>query len=81
VNAIALAGTKPVVASDLGVFVTSDGGATWLRLGNGLPQAPVLDIRYHKPTQTLHAATFGRGMWKLRLPVSFLGSAVQLSAP
>jgi photosystem II stability/assembly factor-like uncharacterized protein len=68
VSVIVLAGTTPVVGTDLGVFMSSDGGATWLQLGHGLPQAPVMDLRYHKPTKRLFAATFGRGMWRLQLP-------------
>jgi hypothetical protein len=70
VNVIILAGTTPVVGSDLGVFLSSDGGATWLQLGQGLPKAPIMDLRYHKLTRRLYAATFGRGMWMLQLPTT-----------
>jgi hypothetical protein len=38
---------------------------TWHQLGSGLPAAPVNDIRYHAPTSTLYAATYGRSVWKL----------------
>lgn len=68
VNVIAVSGTTLVVGSDLGVFLTRDGGVKWLRLGRKLPRAPILDLRVHQPTKTVHAATFGRGMWKVRLP-------------
>ena len=37
VNDVLLAGTKIVVATDLGVVVSSNGGATWSRLGPNLP--------------------------------------------
>jgi hypothetical protein len=74
VNALALAGTSLVAATDLGVFLTTHGGATWLRLGRGLPRAPVMDIRYHQPTNRVYAATFGRGMWKVQLPASLAPS-------
>jgi photosystem II stability/assembly factor-like uncharacterized protein len=67
VNAIDAHG-RLIVATDVGVFLSDDGGAKWLRLGRGLPRAPVLDIRVHEPSKTLHAATFGRGMWKVKLP-------------
>jgi photosystem II stability/assembly factor-like uncharacterized protein len=70
-NAVAVAGSALVVASDLGVFLSQSGGAAWQRLGRGLPRAPVLDIRYHAATQRVYAATFGRGMWRVRLPGSF----------
>jgi photosystem II stability/assembly factor-like uncharacterized protein len=68
VNVVGLSRAGLVVGTDLGVFLSRDGGATWLRLGRGLPRAPVLDIRVHEPSRTLYAATFGRGVWKVRLP-------------
>jgi hypothetical protein len=64
------------VASDVGVFTAnvarSASKATaatveWHQLGSGLPAAPVNDIRYHAPTNTLYAATYGRSIWSLRL--------------
>jgi hypothetical protein len=71
VNALALAGATLIAATDVGVFLTTNGGATWLRVGRGLPMVPVLDIRYHQPTNRVYAATFGRGMWNVQLPTSF----------
>jgi photosystem II stability/assembly factor-like uncharacterized protein len=74
VNALALAGTALVASTDVGVFLTTNGGATWLRLGRGLPRVPVLDIRYHASTNRIYAATFGRGMWRVQLPASLAPS-------
>lgn len=71
VNVLALAGAILLVGTDVGVFLSPDAGATWLRAGDGLPEAPVMDIRYHQPTNQLYASTFGRGMWKVQLPPSF----------
>jgi hypothetical protein len=71
VNVLALAGTSLAVGTDVGVFLTGDGGTNWFRVGRGLPRAPVLDLRYHAPTNRLYASTFGRGMWRLQLPPSF----------
>jgi photosystem II stability/assembly factor-like uncharacterized protein len=68
VNVIAVTGSRLVVGTDLGVFFTKNGGANWLRLGRGLPKSPILDLRIHEPTRTVNAATFGRGMWKVKLP-------------
>ena len=31
--------------------------------------APVMDLRVHEPTNSLYAATFGRGMWRTDLAV------------
>jgi hypothetical protein len=61
------------VASDVGVFTANVAKAnsgkvpTWYQLGHGLPKAPVNDIRYHQPTQTLYAATYGRSVWKIEV--------------
>jgi photosystem II stability/assembly factor-like uncharacterized protein len=61
------------VASDLGVFTTNVSRASgenppkWLRLGRGLPRAPVNDIEYHAATNSLYAATYGRGIFRIGL--------------
>lgn len=55
-------------ATDVGVFQTSDGGATWSHLNNGLPNVAVLSLRLHDPSRTLRAATHGRGAWDMALP-------------
>jgi photosystem II stability/assembly factor-like uncharacterized protein len=55
------------LATDIGVFGTSDGGGSWTPLANGLPRASVRSIRVHRPSRTLRIATFGRGMWQLAL--------------
>jgi photosystem II stability/assembly factor-like uncharacterized protein len=52
------------LGTDGGVFVSDDAGVTWQPLGPGLPAAPVLDLDLHAPTNTLVAATYGRGMYR-----------------
>jgi len=56
------------VATDIGVFVTSDGGtehSEWtLYDGNHLPKSAVLQIRM-SPDRQLYAATHGRGAWHI----------------
>ncbi len=54
--------------TDLGVFRTVDGGATWLRFGTGIPNTSVFILRYHAATRSLVAATHGRGAFRLNLP-------------
>jgi hypothetical protein len=54
-------------ATDVGVFVTHDGGKRWRTLGKGLPRVTVVDLKLHEATRTLRAATHGRGMWDLVL--------------
>jgi hypothetical protein len=62
------------VASDLGVFTANVARAgsqnpdiKWFRLGRGLPRAPVNDLEYQASTNTLYAATYGRGIYSLLL--------------
>jgi len=62
------------VASDVGVFTANvaransgKGDVKWYQLGHGLPLAPVNDLRFHGPTRTLYAATYGRSIWKLEV--------------
>jgi hypothetical protein len=56
------------VGADDGIYKTTDGGATWFRFGAGLPNAQVLDIQLDTSLGVLAAATFGRGVWEIKLP-------------
>ena len=67
-DVIVIPGDKLVVGTDVGVFLTTDGGATWLNVGEGLPAVPILDIRYHEGTNSITAATFGHGIQRVVLP-------------
>jgi photosystem II stability/assembly factor-like uncharacterized protein len=51
------------LATDFGVFVTRNLGLNWAMLGDNLPNVPVVDLRFHQPTRTLIAATYGRSMY------------------
>ena len=55
------------IATDIGVFMSTNLGTNWTVLGIGLPLAPVTDIKLHEPTRTLIAATYGRSMHSLDL--------------
>jgi len=52
-----------IVATDVGVFVTTDGGNTWSNLGSGLPHLVVGTITMYK--NWLIAGTHGRSAWAL----------------
>jgi photosystem II stability/assembly factor-like uncharacterized protein len=65
VNDVVIAPRTLFVATDVGVYSTKNFGASWQLAGSGLPRAPVTDIRYHTPTNSLFAATYGRGIYKL----------------
>ncbi|MCI0391253.1 MAG: hypothetical protein MOB07_21135 [Acidobacteria bacterium] len=53
------------IGTDLGVFQTMDGGATWIRLEIGMPRVATFMVRYHTASNTLVAATHGRGVFRL----------------
>jgi photosystem II stability/assembly factor-like uncharacterized protein len=53
------------VGMDVGVFGTTDGGKSWTRLGRGLPNVQIYDMRLHHSTGLITVATHGRGMWQL----------------
>jgi hypothetical protein len=55
------------VGADIGVWHSSDRGATWAPLENGLPDAPVFDLQMHPTRRLLRAATYGRGVYEIGL--------------
>jgi photosystem II stability/assembly factor-like uncharacterized protein len=50
-------------ATDVGVYITKNSGENWEIAGNNLPAIIITDLDYHEPTNTLIAATFGRGLY------------------
>jgi uncharacterized protein (TIGR03437 family) len=71
VNSIAIDPVFPgilFIGTDLGVFQTADGGAMWIRMGNGMPKVATFVTRYHAATRSIVAATHGRGVYRLTLP-------------
>ena len=61
----------PVTAStiyagtDIGVYITTDSGATWSRMGDGLPMVPVRDMYVARNQDFIRVATYGRGLWEI----------------
>jgi photosystem II stability/assembly factor-like uncharacterized protein len=55
------------VATDIGVFATTDAGVTWGPLGTGLPNVVVMSLKVSPNSRKLRAATHGRGAWDLAL--------------
>jgi len=51
-----------LLATDLNVWYSEDDGGSWDILGNNLPLTITRDLKYHAPTQTLYAGTFGRSI-------------------
>jgi photosystem II stability/assembly factor-like uncharacterized protein len=54
------------LATDSDVLVSGNGGTTWESIGASLPNAPVMQL--FTDTSFLYAVTFGRGLWRARLP-------------
>ncbi|MCP4723640.1 MAG: hypothetical protein GY863_01315 [bacterium] len=51
------------VGTDIGVYITMDGGANWEVLGGDLPSTFVSDMRIHPRDNIIIASTHGRGVW------------------
>jgi photosystem II stability/assembly factor-like uncharacterized protein len=56
-----------LVGTNAGVFVSFDssGFTNWVKLGTGLPNAPVWDLDYDVSDDVLLAGTLGRGAWTI----------------
>lgn len=66
-------------ATDIGVFMTTNGGATWTNATRpmGLPNVIVTDLKY--AAGYLNAATFGRGIWRLAFPSGAVLQSVKMN--
>ena len=53
------------VGTDLGVYVSTDGGAKWNVLANQLPTTFVSDLVIHPRDDIMVISTHGRGMWAM----------------
>ena len=51
--------------SDIGVFISLDGGTSWSPMGTGLPRVAVFDMAFQAPNRIVRIATHGRGMWEI----------------
>ena len=57
--------TTIYAGTDLGVYITTDDGATWNRMGDNFPMIPVRDLYVAKNQDFIRAATYGRGLWEI----------------
>jgi photosystem II stability/assembly factor-like uncharacterized protein len=55
------------IATDVGVFRTTNLGKTWIKVGANLPLVPINDIDLPAGSDTLYAATYGRSVWSTSL--------------
>jgi len=65
-------GNRIYVGTDLGVFVTLDGGTNWAQETTGFSNVPVksLEIKNIGGANTIYAFTHGRGAFKVVIPAS-----------
>jgi Calx-beta domain-containing protein len=76
------------VGTDIGVYASNNGGATWARFQTGMPNVRVVDLELSPALNILAAGTHGRGMWEISVPTpgslspSVAGlTSVQIGAP
>lgn len=56
-----------IAGTDIGVYSSEDGGASWTPVGTGLPRVAVFDMGITSERK-LRIATHGRGMFEILLP-------------
>lgn len=54
-----------LVATDVGVFMTSNFGANWSELANGLPNTVAMHLDYNESSGKIRIGTHGRGTWEI----------------
>ena len=59
--------TTFTAGTDIGVYVSTDAGATWNPYGTGLPAIAVFDMAIQNANRFLRIATHGRGWWEISL--------------
>lgn len=67
------------LGSDVGVWFSSDRGATWTAFGTDLPNVVITDLELRRDARKLVAGTYGRGVWEIDLAPS--ATAVPLATP
>jgi hypothetical protein len=65
-SVVLLTSTDLLVGTDVGVFRSADGGATFVPYMNGLPEGLVVtDLKYNPTQSIVTAGTYGRGAWQV----------------
>jgi photosystem II stability/assembly factor-like uncharacterized protein len=52
------------IGMDVGIYTRDAADTSWVLFNTNLPNAPILDLEIRNSTNTLRAATFGRGLWE-----------------
>src|SRR5260370_4111533 len=67
--AVSADGAVVYLGTDVGVYSSSDGGASWARFGTGLPNAQVRDVQVVPGQDLIAAGPYGRGIVGINGPV------------
>lgn len=67
--------------TDAGVYITTNGGGHWERLGTGMPIVPVYDLEMNLQGKTLVAGTFARSILSFPLDSLRVGENSSTYAP
>ena len=82
INALAIdpANSNNIFAgTDIGVYNSTDGGASWSPFGTGLPRSAVFDMAIQPTSRILRVATHGRGIWEVSIPDATPSNTVQFT--
>lgn len=65
------------VGTDVGVYMSANGGGSWQRFMTGLPTVPVHDLKIHPRDHDLIAGTHGRSIWIVNIgPLEQMNDAI-----
>jgi uncharacterized repeat protein (TIGR01451 family) len=60
------------LATDTGVFKTTNGGTSWTTFSTGLPNVVVVGMKLQRAARTLRLVTHGRSSWDRLVPIADL---------
>ncbi len=63
------------LGTDIGVYTSTNDGTNWTKLGAKMPSVVVSTLNFAVNTRQLYAATYGRSVYKLSLPLAAISSA------
>ena len=72
-------GNNLYAGTDIGVFASTDGGASWGPYGTDLPVVAVFGMEIQPTARKLRIATHGRGMWEITLSATDVTSKFSVS--
>ncbi|HEX03942.1 MAG TPA: hypothetical protein ENH10_02145, partial [Bacteroidetes bacterium] len=74
-------GSHIYIGTDVGIFFSDNGGDDWQDWSTGLPNVIVNELEFHVTSNTIVAATFGRGIWSSPAEEANVDPFLIVSAP